>query len=499
MPTITKTFELHTAQGAFRASPAIYRGFVGGVGAGKSFVGAYDLLRRAKPNRLYMVVAPTYPMMRDASLRSFLEIARQLQFLRKFNKSDMIATLGNGAEAIFRSAEDPERLRGPNLSGVWMDEASLMEKGTFEIIIGRLREAGEQGWLSGTFTPKGKLHWTYKQFGTGKPNTAIFHATTNDNPFIISSFSEVLGGIYQGAFKQQELGGEFVDEDDSFLVIPPAWVAAGIEFRKRLVAEGYELRGPRIGGLDIAEEGSNDTILTYRRLFFVEGDITWSKCNTTITAWRAASECERLGIGTLNYDADGVGTGPKGTWEQSGEMLKFTPAPISSGAAPSELYWPDGRSSVDLFHNRRAELWWLLRRRFERTYEFIIHGIEHPIDELIAIPDDERLQRELSEPKLDHTDRGKIKIESKQKMRDRGIASPDKADSLVYCFVPSVDYTFAGSPVNESVVATTRGAYTNATSTSRDANPGPRHDREDDGNDQGGGDGCGVDWMAMRF
>ncbi|MFX4846510.1 phage terminase large subunit, partial [Acinetobacter baumannii] len=84
----------------------------------------------------------------------------------------------------FRSAEDPDKLRGPNLSGSWLDEASLMEREAFDICIASLREAGEQGWLSATFTPRGLTHWTYDLFGRGgRPDVELFTSRTRDNPF----------------------------------------------------------------------------------------------------------------------------------------------------------------------------------------------------------------------------------------------------------------------------------------------------------------------------
>jgi predicted phage terminase large subunit-like protein len=185
---------------------------VGGRGAGKSFVGAYDLIRRARPGRLYMVAAPTYPMLRDSSIRAFESFARSIRYLREFSKGDMRAVLGNGAEILFRSADEPERLRGPNLSGAWLDEASIMHRDAYDIVIACLREAGEQGWLSATFTPKGRSHWTYDVFGDAdRPNVELFHASTRDNPFLPSSFADTLAGQYTSAFASQEIDGQFVD------------------------------------------------------------------------------------------------------------------------------------------------------------------------------------------------------------------------------------------------------------------------------------------------
>lgn len=206
-----ETVQLHPAQSAFRNSATIYRGFTGGRGAGKSYVGSYDLIRRAKAGKLYMVAAPTYPMLRDSSLRSFVDMARRLNFLREVSKGDMRAILGNGAEILFRSADDPERLRGPNLSGAWIDEASLVHRDAFDIVIACLRESGEQGWLSCTFTPKGRAHWTFDVFGKDNPNAELFHASTRDNPFLPDTFADTLQSQYTSAFAAQEIDGQFVD------------------------------------------------------------------------------------------------------------------------------------------------------------------------------------------------------------------------------------------------------------------------------------------------
>ena len=205
------TLDLHAAQDAFLNSNALYRGFVGGRGSGKSFSGACDLLLRAQDDRLYGVYAPTYPMLRDSSWRAFLDMGKRLRFIRAVNRTEMRITLGNGAEVIFRSVDDPERARGPNLSGAWLDEASLMEQDAYTIIIACLREGGQQGWLSATFTPRGKAHWTYDTFGTGRPNTALFHARTADNPFLPPDFADTLRAQYPSQFAAQELEGDFVD------------------------------------------------------------------------------------------------------------------------------------------------------------------------------------------------------------------------------------------------------------------------------------------------
>jgi predicted phage terminase large subunit-like protein len=206
-----KVIRFHPAQMEFLKSNSLFRGFTGGRGAGKSFVGAYDILRRAQPGRLYMIVAPTYPMLNDSSLRSFTAHAETLGLTYSMNRSRFVATLPNRAEILFRSADNPNKLRGPNLSGVWMDEASYIEKEAYEIAIACLREAGEQGWLTATFTPKGRQHWTYQVFGMKADNTSLFRSATRDNVFLPDTFENVIRGQYTTMMAAQELEGEFIE------------------------------------------------------------------------------------------------------------------------------------------------------------------------------------------------------------------------------------------------------------------------------------------------
>jgi hypothetical protein len=213
-PSAPRKVCLHPAQQKFLRSEALFRAFCGGIGSGKSWAGSYDLIRRAKPGRLYLVVAPTYSMLSDSSLRLFLGLAQEPGIVEPSEvkrSAPPSVRLRTGAEVLFRSADEPERLRGPNLSGVWLDEASLMPPEVFPIASGRLREAGEQGWLTATFTPKGRLHWTFEVFATGRPDTALSRARTRDNPFLPAGFHDTVRRQYTSELSAQELEGQFLD------------------------------------------------------------------------------------------------------------------------------------------------------------------------------------------------------------------------------------------------------------------------------------------------
>jgi phage terminase large subunit-like protein len=222
--TIQKTIRLHPVQHRFRHSSATYRAFVGGRGSGKSFVACYDLIRRAKRGRTYLLAAPTYPMLFDSEFRTFLGIARDLGVLGEVKQSAPASIkLTTGADVLFRSADDPERLRGPNLSGVVLMEASLMHKDAYEIAIACLREAGEQGWLSAAMTPRGPSHWSHEVFASNRPDTELFRSATGANPFLPAGFAAKLYAQYGDTnWARQEIGGEFVQLEGA--EFPAEWL-----------------------------------------------------------------------------------------------------------------------------------------------------------------------------------------------------------------------------------------------------------------------------------
>ena len=202
MPNLT--FDVYPKQDDFIHDPARFTALVGGIGSGKSRAGVIKaIVAAASRPCLGMVTAPTYPMLRDATLRTFLDLAEPL--VRDFNKSEMTATLVNGSQVLFRSADNPDRLRGPNLHFWYGDEASLYDKDVWPVMIGRLRADGEAGqaWL--TTTPKGR-NWLYQR----QADMSVTRVRTRDNPWLSAEFVRSLEASYTGLFARQELEGEFV-------------------------------------------------------------------------------------------------------------------------------------------------------------------------------------------------------------------------------------------------------------------------------------------------
>jgi PBSX family phage terminase large subunit len=208
-------FTSYPVQYDFIMDPTRYLAFVAGIGTGKTKgIAIKGLLKAlANPGSLGTLTAPTYPMLRDTTKRTFFEICPQelVAYRNDTENAVGIYTEGKISEILFRSTSDPDSLRGPNLLWVGMDEAAMSDKIAFLILMGRLR-AGDpraQQLFLGT-TPQG-FNWIYDYFGPHQadPEYKMYRARTCDNVFLPQEYVKSVYQNFSGQFQKQELDGEF--------------------------------------------------------------------------------------------------------------------------------------------------------------------------------------------------------------------------------------------------------------------------------------------------
>lgn len=216
------------------------------------------------------------------------------------------------------------------------------------------------------------------------------------------------------------------------IYIPAEWVQAAVDLI-------VPMTGERIAALDVATTGKNLNVLGWRQGAMIGIVEAWNGIDTTQTAFKVRELMVTHGLKHLNFDACGVGSGVSGTLNSIQE-LEFTYLPLQSAGRPSDTYWPGERiTSKEKFHNARAEWWGFLHERFKKTYDVVHDQGDWPLDELISIPNNPALITQISQPKRKWTGSGKMLIESKDEMRNRGIGSPDHADMLAYLMAPRPD------------------------------------------------------------
>jgi hypothetical protein len=201
--------------------------------------------------------------------------------------------------------------------------------------------------------------------------------------------------------------------------IPLGWVEQSIDSERWKEQIKHELtaKTPRVGGLDVARYGGNRTVLTVRRGDVIEFQQAWPNATLTETAGRALMSIKEFDLQLLVVDAAGLGAGVA-------DILMDANAPVQAYNGGHRAFTPSS------FTNRRSEMWWYLRQRFEK------HRIILPA---ISSVDRDNLVADLVRPEYEIKPSGKIAVESKEHMLDNSKPSPDYADSLVLAFAMDGD------------------------------------------------------------
>ena len=168
------------------------------------------------PGRLGLIGAPTFPMLRDATQRQFFDICEQTGLEYEYSRSENKVTMANGkAEIIFRSLDNYERLRGPNLAWFGIDELTYCEPEAWLRLEARLRDAKAKRLCGfGVFTPKG-FDWVYQKFLAKKTKGyRLIQAPPFENSHVLNAvpdFYERLESSYDPLFYEQEALGKFLN------------------------------------------------------------------------------------------------------------------------------------------------------------------------------------------------------------------------------------------------------------------------------------------------
>lgn len=241
------------------------------------------------------------------------------------------------------------------------------------------------------------------------------------------------------------------------VLIPGEWVISATQIGEKLDLSQFD--DDELGaGLDVADEGGDLNAITVRRgPLLLELD-EWGEKNTGITCRRAVIFCYPYTPITLQYDVVGIGSGIKSEADRLSAEGLLRPGihlvPWNSGFAVQN---PRGRlddtdkespMNKDFFGNLKAQAWWSVRRRFERTHRALTEpDFTYDPRELIILDPKHKLihklKKELSQPRMIRDTKMKTWVD---KMPE-GMRSPNLADSLVmaYFTLEAVRYPSRGA------------------------------------------------------
>jgi len=159
--------------------------FIGGVRSSKTFTGSVKgcLIALQTPNSLGLVIAPTYSMVRDVLVKTYIDILTLFFGLQQgtdftYHKSNHHLHIHGGGDVLFRSGENPERLEGITADWYHLDEAAQMSEKVYKICLDRttrpLTLPRGYGWI--TTTPKGQ-NWVYRLYSEAATEAEYYAET----------------------------------------------------------------------------------------------------------------------------------------------------------------------------------------------------------------------------------------------------------------------------------------------------------------------------------
>ena len=384
-----------------------------GHGVGKSTAASWAMLwylLTRYPVKV-VVTAPTSSQLFDAL---FAEIKRWVKEMPPALsellevKSDRIELKPSPTEAFISArtsrAEQPEALQGIHSDHVMLvaDEASGVPEAVFEAAAGSMSGHSAVTVLLGN--PVRGSGYFYETHNRLRDEWFTLHVNCEKSKRVSKEFVREMAikyGEESNAYRVRVLGEFPLADDDTmipFSVVEQA-MNRDIEIDK-FASMTY--------GVDVARFGSDKSALAKKK-----GNVI-----TEVKRWRGLDLMQLVGAIKHEYDAeepedrplniyiDSIGLG-SGVVDRLREMgLPAVGINVSESPAMKTAYI-----------NLRGELWGKMKNWLEQRN--------------CVLPKDDDLLSDLTAPRYTFNSSGKLRVESKDEMKKRGLASPDLADACI--------------------------------------------------------------------
>jgi len=203
-------------------------------------------------NTSILYVSPTYALGKT-EYRKIVDGLVKSKIILEANKTDLSIRFTNGSEIIFRTASNPNNIRGGSYDYVFVDEFAFIDPYAWQSVIRQtLNVRGKKAIL--VSTPRGKnLFFELAQRGiTGQQGYSYNYGHYSDNPFYdIQEVNDAKLTLPEATYRQ-EYEAEFLDDGGS--VFPNISTTCSLE--------NYALPGTKnYSGLDLGRLGDY-TVLT---------------------------------------------------------------------------------------------------------------------------------------------------------------------------------------------------------------------------------------------
>jgi phage terminase large subunit len=136
----------------------------------------------------------TLPSLRMTSYKLILQLLDEYGLPYELNKTELIITFPNRSEILFKSLDEPEKIKSAEFDRIWVEEVTEFKLEEYQHCNLRLRRnkaPPDRMYL--TCNPVSKFSWVYKELVEKHHKDVVsFMSNYHDNPFISQDYIDYL-------------------------------------------------------------------------------------------------------------------------------------------------------------------------------------------------------------------------------------------------------------------------------------------------------------------
>ena len=312
-----------------------------------------------------------------------------------------------GARIYIMGADNPDALRGMYLDGVILDEYGQITENLWGEII-RPALADRKGWAVFVGTPKGQNGFFQKyQEALGNPKWYHCLYKASETGVLDADELESMRESMSDVEYRQEMECDF-----SVAAFNALLGAEDIQKANGTVYNEGQLGGSvRVMGVDVARFGGDRSAICMRHGLAVMPILTFKGLDTMTFAGTVIHHINRFKPDAVFIDSGAMGAGVIDRIRQLG----YSCIDVAFGGKADS----DGR-----YVNRRTEMYFKLTKFIKEDGG--------------SLPQDDTLSEELTNVYYGFDNRGRLKLKSKEEIKETLGRSPDMADALALTFAQPV-------------------------------------------------------------
>ncbi len=384
--------------------------FYGGRGGGKSYAFADALLLLGLQKKLLIACVREIQESIKDSVHRLLSDRISFYGLDEFDvKESEIVNRVNGTRFIFKGLRNQDVQKIKSLEGVdivWIEEAQVITKKSWEILAPTIRKDGSEIWISMNRIEENDPLWVAVAANPDE-RTIVKKVNFYDNPFCPDE-------LKKQAFecKQKSLSDYLHIWEGEPLSQGAHKLIDSAKVHEAMRPKIKETTSPLVIGLDVARFGDDATVFCFRRgRKCLKFDVYRNMDNVEV-ANIATNMIEEYHPTKVFIDVGGVGGGVYDILKDRGFVEVIREVNFGAKAINDERY-----------ANKRAEMW-------DKIREWLKDEVE--------LPKDEGLFDELIGANKKYDFRGRLVLEEKEEIKKRLGRSTDKADALALTFAEPV-------------------------------------------------------------